>query len=66
MYLSGTSDIIIGLDDDYVAEPWYSTKAKLLNRSEWERKRILGCKKQGNVWVKYRINKVFKFVLFIR
>jgi hypothetical protein len=35
MYLSGTSDIIIGLlDDVYVAEPWDPTEAKLLNKGE--------------------------------
>jgi hypothetical protein len=34
MYLSVTSDIIVGLDDDYVAEPWDPIAAKLLNKGE--------------------------------
>lgn len=34
MYLSGTSNIIIGLDDVYVPEPWGLSEAKLLNKGE--------------------------------
>jgi hypothetical protein len=34
MYLSGTSEIIIGLDDIYVAEPWEPTEGKVLNKGE--------------------------------